>query len=432
MNKEIVLKKATRIEGNANIYIEVEDGHVKAARFVVQEFRGFERFMQGRRVEFVPQLISRICGLCCTAHQVASLKAIEDALAIEVPPSVDALREIAVLGEWISSHALSYFFLTMPDFVGVSGGVLELMDSQPEITGEAFALRKAGLRIVEVLGKRAVHPLAMGVGRFLVPPTAADLNEVRGIAAEVKDRTARLITQLDKTHHPQKRIVFPQDQQVNLLVYDGRGRNMFRAYSKRGRVTAEFSRDEFEDNISEMRAEWTFAKFPYLTRYGFPEGIMLVGPLSRSFKEGGVLDDPELVNFDLTEQVRDRALLSLESFDTCRLLEIFWAAKRVLTLVDEVDLSRLSTEVDPEVSGQGFGVLEAPRGVLMHSYLVNRGCIERMRLLVATQFNNAFINLLIKDLAERHLKDNSLSQEGERLIGRCIRIFDPCLSCATH
>ncbi|MBN1842460.1 MAG: nickel-dependent hydrogenase large subunit [Deltaproteobacteria bacterium] len=207
---------------------------------------------------------------------------------------------------------------------------------------------------------------------------------------------------------------------------------MFRAYSKRGRVTAEFSRDEFEDNISEMRAEWTFAKFPYLTRYAFPEGIMLVGALSRTFQEGGVLDDPDLVNFDLTEQVRDRALLSLESFDSCRLLEIFWAAKQILRLVDEVNLARLSTELNPGVSGQGFGVLEAPRGVLMHSYLVNRGCIERMRLLVATQFNNAFINLLIRDLVERHLEGNSLSEEGERLIGRCIRIFDPCLSCATH
>ena len=432
MSGKILLKKATRIEGNANIHIEVEDGHVREARFVVQEFRGFERFMKGRKIEFVPQLVSRICGLCSTAHQVASLKAIEDALALEVPQSVRTLREIAVLGEWISSHAFSYFFLSIPDFVDASGGVFELVHRQPEIATEAFALRKAGMRIVELLGKRAVHAVAMKVGGFSFMPGAADLDEVRGIAAEVKNRTARLITQAGGGHVGGNKIVFPTEQQVNFLVYDGPEKNVFRSYSQTGEVTAEFTCDEFEDNISEMRAEWTFAKFPYLTRYGFPEGIMLVGPISRSFQKGGFLDDSELADFELTGQLRERSSVSLESFDVCRLLEIHWAAKRILSLLEQVEIGRLDTDFNPQLSGQGFGVLEAPRGVLMHSYLVNRGCIERMRLLVATQFNNAFINLLIRDLAEKHLEGNGLSREGERLICRCVRIFDPCLSCATH
>ena len=130
--------------------------------------------------------------------------------------------------------------------------------------------------------------------------------------------------------------------------------------------------------------------------------------------------------------LHDRKSLTLESYDACRLLEIYWAAKRILRLLDKVDLSRMSAEVDMKASGQGIGVLEAPRGILMHSYLVNQGKIERMRLLVATQFNNAYINLLLRDLAEKHLDGDSVSPEGEKLIGRCVRIFDPCLSCATH
>jgi NAD-reducing hydrogenase large subunit len=433
MSKRIILQKATRIEGNAEIHIEVDEGYVKAARFMVQDFRGFERFVRGRHVELVPHLVSRICGLCCTAHQVASLRAIEEALAVDVPPSVHRLREILVLAEWISSHALSYFFLTLPDHLGTSGGIFELSRTHPEITREAFRLRKAGLRIVQLLGKRSVHPVAMGVGRFLIVPTAAELDEVHQIAREVKDWIARLIGQLGDTDLGQDSIPLPSDQQVNFLVYDGGpNHDSFSAYDQTGQVTAQFRRNEFENNVSEMRAEWTFAKFPYLSRLGFPAGIMLVGPLSRSFKAGGVLADPDLADFELTERVRDRASLNLETFDTCRLLEIFWAAKRILKLVDEVDFAGLKTDVDSALSGLGFGVVEAPRGVLMHSYLVNKGLIERMRLLVATQFNNAFINLLIRDLAERHLKDDNLSPEGERLIGRCIRIFDPCLSCATH
>ena len=433
MSKKVLFQKATRIEGNAHVHIEIEGGRIKAARLLVHEFRGFESFMRGRRVEYVPHIVSRVCGLCSNAHQVASIKAIEDALEIHTPPSVQALREIIVLGEWINSHALSYFFLTMPDFVGASGGIFELIKSKPEITSEAFALRDAGLHIVKLLGKRTAHPVTMGIGCFFVPPTAHELKEIGRIAEEVKERTSSLIDKVGKIHSNQKGISFPLDQQINFIAYDGRPRqDVFCVYNKNGEITSCFDRKEFEENVSEMRAEWTLAKFPYLTRFGFPDGIMLAGPLSRSFLKEGLLDDPELMNFELTQRLRDRASLTLESYDTCRLLEIFWAAKRIISLLDEVDLSQMQAKSDLDESGQGFGVIEAPRGILMHSYLINKGCIERMRLLVATQFNNAFINLLLRDLSERHLVGDRISSEGERLIGRCVRIFDPCLSCATH
>ena len=113
MSKKIVFQKATRIEGNANIQIEIDSGRVNTARFLVHEFRGFEGFLRGIRVENVPHMVSRICGLCSSSHQIASTRAIEDALSVRPPRSVEALRDIILLGEWINSHALSYFFLTM-------------------------------------------------------------------------------------------------------------------------------------------------------------------------------------------------------------------------------------------------------------------------------------------------------------------------------
>jgi coenzyme F420-reducing hydrogenase alpha subunit len=433
MSKSILFQKATRIEGNANIHVEIEDGRVKAARFLVHEFRGFESIVRGRRVEYVPHMVSRICGLCSTSHQVASIKAVEDALEVQTPFSVQALREIMVLGEWINSHALSYFFLTMPDFVGASKGIFQLMESNPDITRDAFALRDAGLRIVKLLGKRPSHPVTMGIGRFLIPPAADELLEIRRIAEEVKERTFDLICKVENIQLNQKAISFPLDQQINFATYDGRpGKDIFCIYDQTGETIHSFNRTEIDENVSEMRAEWTLAKFPYLTRFGFPAGIMLVGPLSRSFQRGGFLEDPDLDSFELTGRLRDRVSLTLESYDACRLLEIFWAAKRILDLLKKVDLLQMSTEVNYDGSGQGIGVLEAPRGILLHSYLINQGCIERMRLLVATQFNNAFINLLLKDLAEKYVAGEGISEEGERLIGRCVRIFDPCLSCATH
>ena len=433
MTKKIFFRKATRIEGNADIHVDIEGGHIKAAHFSVHEFRGFERFMQGRRVEYVPHMVSRVCGLCSGAHQIASIKAIEHALAVQTPLSVQALREILVLGEWINSHALAYFFLSMPDFIGASGGVFELMKDNPEITEDAFALRRAGLRIVQLLGKRTSHPVTIGIGRFLSIPTSEELKEVSGIAKEVKERTSKLIDRVEVIHSNHKSISFPFDQQINFAAYDGQsGQEGFCIHDKSGKLITCFNREEFEDNVSEMRAEWTLAKFPYLTKFGFPAGIMLVGPLSRSFLRCGLLDDPELMNFELTHRLQNRASLTLECYDACRLLEIFWAAKRILSLLNKVDFTEMTAKVDFDGSGQGIGVLEAPRGILLHSYTISQGCIERMRLLVATQFNNAFINLLLKDLCERYLEGEHISSEGEWLIGRCIRIFDPCLSCATH
>ncbi len=162
---------------------------------------------------------------------------------------------------------------------------------------------------------------------------------------------------------------------------------------------------------------------------------MLVGPLSRSLLRKGTSADPEVAGLELSTRAGTQGELALEQFDLCRLAEILCAAKKILGCLEGMDFDSVGTtaaEGNLEGSGQGLGVLEAPRGILVHSYLVNRGRIERLRLLVATQFNNAFINLLIHDLAQRHVEGNGLSPAGERLIGRCIRLFDPCLSCATH
>jgi NAD-reducing hydrogenase large subunit len=389
--------------------------------------------MQGRRVEHVPSLVSHICGLCSVAHQVAGLKAIENALGMQVPSSVALLREIMVLGEWISSHSLSYFYLTLPDFMGSSGGFFELMQTHPEVAREAYELRKAGQRIVELLGKRATHPVSLTIGGFSSPPTAAELQEVGKIAASVKDQVKSIITEAGRHEPREPEITFPAEQQLNFLSYEScSDSQQFKAYDRWGNLTASFNSDEFPDHVAEMRAEWSFAKFPYLERFGFPQGIVMVGPLARSCRENGPLKDPELKEFHLARRLSDRTSLSLESFDSCRLLEIFWAAKRILALLEDVSLHELGGMECAEASGQGIGVLEAPRGTLIHSYIVNRGLLERARLLVATQFNNAYINMVIRDLAEKHIEGDHLSQRGEWLIGHCIRLFDPCLSCATH
>lgn len=433
MGKKIHLKKATRVEGNADIRIEIENGIVKSANFMVHDFRGFERFLKDRRVEFIPHLVSRICGLCSASQQIASLRAVEDALDIDVHSSVRALREIALLGERIGSHSLSYFYLSMPDLLGVSGGIFEIMKSHPEISREALAMRKAGQDILQLIAKRSVHPVSMGVGAFLNAPGSTDIDQVREIANNVMESSLRLIAETAVPDATNGRIPFPDDIPVHHLVYGGiTGADRFQILTREGKVNYEFERADFEEKIGEMVSEWSFAKLPYLRELGFPEGILLTGPLSRAYSDRGFLKDPEIADLALARHLTDTGNLNLESYDICRLLEIYQAAKRVIALTENLDLDYEPEPVKLDHDGYGVGVVEAPRGTLVHVYLVSNGLIKRMQLFVATQFNNAYINLLLKDLAAGHAKGDSLTEEGEKLIGRCVRIFDPCLSCATH
>jgi NAD-reducing hydrogenase large subunit len=431
MSRTIVLKKATRIEGHADIRMEIRDGKVSSAQFLVQDFRGLEKFLQGKRVEAIPDLVSRICGLCSVSHQVAGYMAVEDALGVVPPSSVRALREAALLGEWISSHALSYFFLTLPDFTGGARGIFDLLEKEPHIAGKAMKLRRSGQRIVEIVGKRSVHPVTLGIGRFSVLPVPEEIEEILTIAGELEDLSRELLAEVDRSHRPPGRISFPAGQRLNFVHYESQN-EIFRVNDREGKLRESFPKERFAESISELRAEWSYAKFPYLESLGFPEGIMLVGPLSRVFRKGGILDDPETAALPLAGKIGTPSELSPESYDICRLLEIHWAARGIRSALTGIDLSEAVPDFDSGTSGRGTGVVEAPRGVLLHSYLVNKGRIERLRLLVATQFNNPFINLLLKDIASRHIDGDKLTQEGEKLIGMCIRHFDPCLSCATH
>lgn len=433
MSRRIVLHKATRIEGNASIQIEIEAGRVRTARFVVPDFRGFETIVKGCPVEQAPGMISRVCGLCSASHQVTSVNALERALGIEPPEALRVLRHLVVLGEWIGSHAFAYFFLATPDMVDAPGGIFELARTHPHLVQEAFALREAGQRVVRALGKRASHPVSLGIGRFLLPPSPQDLVEVRDAARDVRERSRRLIRQALETGRRSEGFAPPPDQDVNLLVHEeGADGTAFAVYGRDGARRMAFAREEFDQNVAEMRAGWSLSKFPYLAAKGFPAGIVLTGPLSRAFGQGGILRDPDVIALGVPERLGDPKGVSLGEIDLCRLAEIHWAAKRIEEHLENARLDGIEVEGDLGASGQGMGVLEAPRGVLVHDYLVDRGRVERLRLTVATQFNNAYMNLLLRDLAEKHVVDGRVSPEGERLIGRCIRTFDPCISCATH
>jgi len=172
---------------------------------------------------------------------MASLRAIENAMSLDVPSFVEDLREIIVLGEWISSHSLSYFFLSLPDVIGAAGGIFEFATEYPEVSKDAFFLREGGLKISGLLGKRAIHPVSMGIGHFLKPPTAVELEEVRSIARGVKKRAAQLISTVGQSYRNPSAIVFPKDIQLNYLAFEPNGKSgTFKAFSREGQLREAF------------------------------------------------------------------------------------------------------------------------------------------------------------------------------------------------
>jgi coenzyme F420-reducing hydrogenase alpha subunit len=420
----IHLKKATRIEGSADIHIETEDDRVVAARFMVQDFRGFERFVQGRSIHSAPQLVSRVCGLCSASHQVAALRAMEAALSVPVSASTRALRGIALLGEWVASHAVSSFFLSASG----DGSVFDRARMGDEHAALALELRAIGQGIVEAVCGRAVHPVSLRIGGMAGQPDAAAL---KGIA-QACDRAIEIVTALaqDRERSGAADFEILADHPVNLVCVDQTdGEPYFTVRDRDARVTATFQPSEFSEHIKEMRADWSLAKFPYLKDLGFPEGIMLVGPLARGLGGRGAAADERVTS---VLPAPGDATLSIDLFEAYRLLELLWAVFKIRDLVERVDADDVLAPSEIEGSGTGVGVVEAPRGILVHRYDVEDGHVSGMRMLVATQFNNAFINLLLKDLAQSHLAEGDLTSSGSELIGRCVRLMDPCLSCATH
>jgi coenzyme F420-reducing hydrogenase alpha subunit len=421
----IHLKKATRIEGSADIHIEAGDAGVTAARFMVQDFRGFERFVRGRDVHSAPQLVSRVCGLCSVSHQVAALRAMEAALDVPVTKSTRSLRGIALLGEWVASHAVSSFFLSS----AADGDVFDRARSGDEDTELALELRVIGQRVVQTVCGRAVHPVSLRIGGMASRP---DEDSIVGIQ-DLCDRGIEIVTALSASSVREHRVdafeILPAHP-VNLVCVEQiDGEPYFAVRDREAQVRNTFQPAEFGEHVREMRADWSLAKFPYLKDLGFPDGIMLVGPLARGLGGRGAAADERVT---AVLQAPDDSKLSLELFAEYRLLELLWSLHKIRDLVDHVDPDDVLAPDTIGGSGVGVGVVEAPRGILVHRYDIEEGVVSGMRMLVATQFNNAFINLVLKDLAQEHVLDGALSEEGSELIGRCIRLMDPCLSCATH
>ncbi|HPK26998.1 MAG TPA: Ni/Fe hydrogenase subunit alpha [Anaerolineaceae bacterium] len=447
--QKITIEPVTRIEGHAKVTIHLkEDGSVEHAYFHVNEFRGFEKFCEGRLVQEMPQITPRICGICPVSHHLAAAKAGDAVLGCPPPKPAALLRELMHMGQVIQSHGMHFFELAGPDLIlgfdhdPATRNVVGLVQADPELTLKAVRLRKFGQSIISALGERSVHPT------FAVPggvSHAFTIDARDSLLAQLDEQIATIQTGLQiATRWVEANLetirefaVFPTGYmslvtpQNSLELYDGK----IRLVGQDGQQLEKFDPQSYLDYIAEHVEPWSYLKFPYYKKLGYPEGVYRVGPLGR-LNAVDQIDTP-LAN---AEFQRFKALnhgLPVENtlhYHYARLIETLFAAERARVLLEDPDI--LSTDIrntHQEPREQGVGVIEAPRGTLIHHYWVNSyGQISKANLIVATGHNNYAMSKAVDDVAKTYVHGPDISEGMLNRVEHAIRAHDPCLSCSTH
>ncbi len=437
----------TRVEGHAKVTFEMDNkGNLQNARFHVLEFKGFEKFMQGRMFYDAPRITTRACGICPVSHHLASVKACDDLLGVEVPETAKLLRELMHMGQMIHSHSLHFFFLSAPDLIlgadtkPQDRNIVGIVKANPELVKNVLKIRKSGQNLIELIGGKAIHPVTAIPGGMSKGITQAErenrLSELRELIPLYKDLfyicTSNLMQQIDFI----KDFAVIETNFLGLLkngvheLYDG----TIRATDSKGQIITDIPQDKYFQNIAEHLEPWSYVKFPYLKFKGWPEGIYRVGPLARvniCDRMATPKAQEALLEF---RAIYGRPANQTLAYHHARLIEILYAFERAQELLenDRITSDNIRKVVERS-AGEGIGIVEAPRGTLIHHYKANSsGKLTDVNLIVATLHNNPAINESVKIAAQNLVQDGKISENNYNKIEMAIRAYDPCLTCAAH
>jgi NAD-reducing hydrogenase large subunit len=449
MSRRIVIDPVTRIEGHAKITIELDDaGQVSSARFHVVEFRGFEKFCEGRPFWEMPGITSRICGICPISHMLASSKAGDKILAVGIPPAADKLRRLVNLGQIVQSHALSFFHLSSPDFLlgfdsdPAKRNVFGLIEANPDLARAGIRLRQFGQEIIEILGDSKIHPdwsVPGGVRKALSEEGRTHIRERIPEARKTTLEALGLFKKLMEKYAREAQIFgnFPT-LFMGLCAADGGWEHYggkIRFVDSAGNIIADgLEPEDYQEYIGEAVEPWSYLKFPYYRPFGYPDGIYRVGPLARinvcKFM-GTPLADQQLKEF------RDRVNGQSNSsfmYHYARLIEILAGLERIERHIDDPDITSSRLRASAGINSlEGVGVSEAPRGTLLHHYKVDeRGLLQKVNMIIATGQNNLAMNRTVEQIARHFVKGPEIPEGMLNRVEAGIRAFDPCLSCSTH
>jgi len=467
--KRISINPITRLEGHGKIEIFLDEaGNVANTYFQVPELRGFEQFCVGRRAEEMPVITNRICGVCPEAHHMASVKALDRLFAVEPPAAARKIRELLYMAFFVTDHATHFYALGGPDFVVGP-------DAPPAERNILGVIRKVGLEagkkvidcrarnhhIIQTLGGRPIHPVAGLPGGWSKALAEDDRRQMEEAARQniefalfslgvfeaivLKNPAYVEMVQSDVYCH-RTYYMGTVDERNRLNLFDGQ----IRVVDPAGREFVKYHPSEYLEHIAERVEPWTYLKFPFLKQVGWKgfrdgqdSGVYCATPLSRLNVSDSLATPRAQEQFEKfyeafgSKKVDGRYQPVHHRLAThwARLIEMLYAAEHMLELATDPEITSPDVRNIPQsVAGRGVGSVEAPRGTLIHDYYADAdGVLQKVNLIVGTTNNHAAISMSIHKAAEKLIQAGRIVEEG--LLNRiemAFRLYDPCLSCATH
>jgi F420-non-reducing hydrogenase large subunit len=456
---KVSIDPISRLEGHGRIDIFLDEkGNVENAYFRVPELRGFEKFCIGRLGEEMPQLTSRICGVCPIAHHFAATKALDACYNVEPPRAARKLRELMHNGSFIYDHTLHFYFLGAPDFIvgphapKAERNILGVINKVGlEIGKEVIKHRAYGQRIAQIIGGKSTHPVCGLPGGMSKPISEEERVEIEKMAessvnfARFSLKTFEDIVLKNKEYldlinsetyklPPYNMGLVDEVNKVNF--YDGK----IRVTDPEGKEFFRIEGKDYLDAVEERMEEWTYVKLPYLKGVGWKgwkdgkdSGIFRVGPLGRLNASEGMATPRAQEEYKKMYETLGRPVHNTLAFHWARLIELLYAAERTLELSRDPEITSQNLRATPGKPGEGIGVVEAARGTLIHHYrLDDHGLVEKANLIVATTNNAPAICLSVKKAAFGLIKNNNVSDGLLNMIEMAFRAYDPCFGCATH
>jgi coenzyme F420-reducing hydrogenase alpha subunit len=452
--KKVVLEPVSRIEGKARITFEIDESNndLKKAEFNVLEFRAFEKFLEGRKAREIPRITPRICGICPVSHHLASAKATDMLARVMIPERGKLHRELMHMGQYIHSHSLHIYFLALPDFIdgfrAESNDFRLILNKNPNLLKKVIKFRAFGQRIIEVVGGKAIHPVTAIPGGISVPITQSArstlLNEAKELFQfvtnemiktgwELLDAVPEEMKQYETlTTHNMGTI----SENKEIALYDGETRIV----DAEGNVKGSFRGAKYRKMIEEKHYSFSWTKSPYLVGVeDEEEAILQVGPLARQKCYDSIPTD--YASNLLTDFRNKFGRFTVENYANhyARLVETCYAFEKAIEILENPNLMK---EADFRVTttikeSTGVGILEAPRGTLIHSFKTDsNGFVNNANIIVSTTFNNPAINLALFKVAKNQFKSirstKNISDAVLRRIESTVRVFDPCLTCSSH
>jgi F420-non-reducing hydrogenase large subunit len=461
LNKRITIDPITRLEGHGKIEIFLDDkGDVEKAYFQVPELRGFEVFSVGRPAEEMPRITPKICGVCPTSHHMCSAKALDDLFKVEPTPTAKKIRELIYSAFMFEDHMLHFYFLGGPDFVvgptapAAERNILGVIGKVGlEIAGKVIAMRKACRDIITYFGGRVIHPvcgLPGGVSKPLTEEDRLKFVEVAKNAVEFAQFSLKIFEDVVLKNKEYVDLVAGDiyrhetyymglvDENNKVNFYDGN----IRVVTPEGKEFARFKPGDYLDHIGEHVEPWSYVKFPYLKKVGWKgfaegkdSGVYRVAPLARLNASDGMATPLAQAEYEKMYKVLGgKPVHNTLAFHWARLIEAQYAAERMLQLVFDRDITDPNVRNIPTATPkEGIGVVEAPRGTLIHHYKTDgNGIITEANLIVATVNNAAAICMSVEKAARSLIKGGKVSDGLLNMVEMAFRAYDPCFACATH